>query len=216
MDLPLFPLNLVLFPNAELPLHIFEPRYRQMIGECIEERRPFGVVLIREGGEVGGGAEPYKMGTTARIRDVERVEDGRMNIVAVGEDRFRILDTSSERPYLTGSVDLLDEYDGETPAADVAADEVRALYLRLMRAALALSGQWVRGAELPAVPGRLADHVASRVDVELATRQQLLEELSVPRRLTRLTGLLGEAAERMEARAAAAQRGRLLRPGALN
>src|SRR5262245_26690023 len=107
MDLPLFPLNAVLFPGAKLPLHIFEPRYRMMIGECIDNEQPFGVVLIREGPEVGGGARPYDVGVTARITEVERLEDGRFNIVCIGQDRFRIHQTSSERAYLLGDVELL-------------------------------------------------------------------------------------------------------------
>jgi len=216
MDLPLFPLNLVLFPGAELPLHIFEPRYRLMIGECIDEARPFGVVLIRDGAEVGGAAEPYRVGTTARITDVERLEDGRMNITSVGEDRFRILDTSTERPYLTGTVERLDEYDGDTPAAAGAADEVRALYLRLVRLVLAPSGQWQREADLPDDAGRLADQVAAHIETTTAIRQRLLEELSVPRRLAIEAELLRGAAERMEQRVEAALRGRYLRPTALN
>lgn len=104
-QLPLFPLRTVLFPGQTLPLHIFEPRYRQMIADCLETDRTFGVVLIREGQEVGGSAEPYDVGTTALIQDVERLDDGRMNIVTVGHERFRIEDYDSEdKPYLLGRV----------------------------------------------------------------------------------------------------------------
>ena len=71
MELPLFPLNTVLFPGATLPLHIFEDRYKEMISQCIEEHRPFGVLLIRKGREAGDLAEPFEIGTTAHIARVD-------------------------------------------------------------------------------------------------------------------------------------------------
>lgn len=101
-ELPLFPLNTVLFPGQTLPLHIFEPRYRQMITDCLQADRTFGVVLIRDGIEA-----PYDIGTTAVIEDIESLDDGRMNIVTVGQERFLIqnYDTDS-KPYLVGHVSL--------------------------------------------------------------------------------------------------------------
>ena len=90
MKLSLFPLHTVLFPGMALPLHIFEPRYRKMINTCLDDNSPFGVVLIRAGSEVGGPAAPYAVGTFARVSRAERLPDGRMNIEAVGEERFRI------------------------------------------------------------------------------------------------------------------------------
>lgn len=104
-ELPLFPLRTVLFPGQTLPLHIFEPRYRQMIADCLETDRTFGVVLIREGAEVGGPAVPHTVGTTAEIQDVERLDDGRLNIVTIGRERFRLQETdASGKPYLVGRV----------------------------------------------------------------------------------------------------------------
>ncbi|HXL19893.1 MAG TPA: LON peptidase substrate-binding domain-containing protein, partial [Streptosporangiaceae bacterium] len=76
--LPLFPLNVVLFPHMALPLHVFEPRYRKMIGDCLEEGHSFGVVAIREGRETGP-ATPYGVGTLAKIVRIDRLDDGRMN-----------------------------------------------------------------------------------------------------------------------------------------
>ena len=104
--LPLFPLNTVLFPGQMLPLHIFEPRYRQMIGECAQNGTPFGVVLIRQGEEVGDpDTEPYDVGTTAHIVQIERLEDGRMNIICVGHSRFRIQHLLRDADYLRGEID---------------------------------------------------------------------------------------------------------------
>src|SRR5947209_7299372 len=100
VELPLFPLNTVLFPTAPLTLHIFEERYKEMVSRCIAEDIPFGVVLIREGQEAGAPAVPFEVGTTAQIVSVEKLLQGRMNLIAVGRKRFRLLDTSHARPYL--------------------------------------------------------------------------------------------------------------------
>jgi Lon protease-like protein len=107
-DLPLFPLNTVLFPGMPIQLHIFEPRYQTMLRRCIEEHKPFGVVLIARGLEAGGpAAQPHRVGTTARITDVEPLKDGRFNLTALGEDPFRILDLKDDLPYLVGKVECL-------------------------------------------------------------------------------------------------------------
>ena len=106
-ELPLFPLNTVLFPGTPLQLHIFEERYKQMIGECIAQQKLFGVVLIHRGDEaLGALADPYRIGCSANIIEVERLEQGRMNITAIGKDRFRILSLDRlSQPYLVGTVD---------------------------------------------------------------------------------------------------------------
>jgi Lon protease-like protein len=115
-ELPLFPLRTVLFPGQTLPLHIFEPRYRLMIADCLETDRTFGVTLIREGVEVGGVAVPYKVGTTATIQDVEQLPDGRMNIITLGRERFRLQDYNTEdKPYLVGRVSPWPWSDPEPP-----------------------------------------------------------------------------------------------------
>jgi len=106
-DLPLFPLNTVLFPGMPLNLHIFEERYKRMIRICLQTRQPFGVVLIKHGLEAYGPiAEPHYIGCTARILESEPLSDGRMNIVALGQKRFRILTFDYEKAYLVGRVEL--------------------------------------------------------------------------------------------------------------
>src|SRR5918992_1580301 len=103
VELPLFPLHTVLCPGVALPLHIFEERYRLMVARCIERDEPFGVVLIRDGREVG----PM----------TGRIPDGRMDIVAIGDRRFRICELIEGRePYLVGEVTLIDETLGGTDA----------------------------------------------------------------------------------------------------
>ena len=109
MQLPLFPLNSVLFPGMPLRLHIFEDRYKEMITYCIDNQSSFGVVLIHNGKAEGGPvAKPHLIGTTAHITQVQRLPYGRFNIQALGRDRFKVneLDLNAYS-YLTADVDLL-------------------------------------------------------------------------------------------------------------
>jgi Lon protease-like protein len=134
MELPLFPLHAVLFPGVALPLRVFEPRYRAMVGHCLSVGQPFGVVLIRDGREVGEvPAALANVGTTAIIRQAGRYPDGRMDIVTVGGRRFRIdaLDTERE-PYLVGRVEILDEPIGEREEARRIARRVSGSFLRYL------------------------------------------------------------------------------------
>jgi hypothetical protein len=119
MELPLFPLNTVLCPGIALPLHIFEERYRALVRHCLETSSPFGIVMIREGREVGTGAISFTgIGTVAEIRDAGRLEDGRYDLLVVGTRRFEIRRVlSGRRPYLVAEVDLLEESVGEEAAA---------------------------------------------------------------------------------------------------
>ena len=116
IDLPLFPLNVVLYPGMALPLRIFEERYKLMMQKCLEGDRTFGVVLIREGKEVGGSAIPFEVGTLARITDVVPQGQGRMHLSAIGQDVFRIVDVQQITPYMVGRVALLERT--EEPTSD--------------------------------------------------------------------------------------------------
>src|SRR6266702_1617989 len=113
--LPLFPLGTVLYPGLLLPLHIFEERYRQLMGDLLDGSRPqrFGVIAIREGREtgVGGVAALYEIGCIAALRRVNKLDDGRFDVVTAGTQRFRLLKLDESRLYLQGEVDLLAEQD---------------------------------------------------------------------------------------------------------
>ncbi len=174
--LPLFPLNTVLFPGQLLPLHIFEPRYRQMIGECIQHGRAFGVVLIRSGEEVGAAAEPYTIGTTAHIVQVESDADGRMNILCVGQARFRIAELIYEKPYLTGQVTLWPWEPYQTGDVDI--DRIRRLLERYLHLLAELADNQLE-LTLPDEPAALAHVAASVLQVELSEKQRLLTTASV-------------------------------------
>jgi uncharacterized protein len=107
MTIPLFPLNTVLFPGMPLTLHIFEERYKKMMQWCISEGEPFGVVLIQAGQEVGAPATPQPIGCTAEIANVQPLSGGRLNLVAIGQQRFEIVSLDFSQPYLVGTVEPL-------------------------------------------------------------------------------------------------------------
>lgn len=174
--LPLFPLKTVLFPNMPITLHIFEPRYRLMIAQCLQTDQPFGVVLIREGREaLGPLAEPHPVGCSAEITDVEHLEDGRMNIVAVGRERFRILSLSRELPYLVGTVEPLAPGDAQAPDVIQASRQLRPWVERYL-AVLARASESVTfdPTALPEDPLTLGYLAASLVQIPVDEKQALL------------------------------------------
>jgi len=107
--LPLFPLHTVLFPGMPIHLNIFEDRYRLMLQQCIRKNLPFGVTLIKQGSEaLGPLAVPYLVGCTARILHLEPLADGRINLSAIGDERFRIHSLDDNNPYLVGNVEFME------------------------------------------------------------------------------------------------------------
>lgn len=131
-SLPLFPLNLVLYPGEELPLHIFEERYRDLVEYCLEHDVPFGIVRSE-------GESIADVGTTARIHEiVTRYDDGRMDIVVEGEERFQLVETHDEKSYTTADVALLEE-NGEGPDLNLK-ERVITQHMKLLE----LAGRTVR------------------------------------------------------------------------
>jgi len=107
--LPLFPLHTVLFPGMPIHLNIFEQRYRLMLQQCIRKNLPFGVTLIKQGSEsLGPLATPHLVGCTARILHLEPLADGRINLTAIGDERFRIHSLDENNPYLVGEVEFME------------------------------------------------------------------------------------------------------------
>jgi len=179
-DLPLFPLNSVLFPALPLPLHIFEERYKLMIGTCVVTDNEFGVCLIKEGVEVGGPAQPFEVGTVARIAEVERLPDGRMNLMTFGTTRFRLLEIRQHEPYLIGRVELLPA-ESERPDEELVADVADRLlnYLGNVRQVRRLPSR----DDLLADIDRLSYLVAATLNLSMSDRQRLLELDSADERL---------------------------------
>ncbi|HEX8967034.1 MAG TPA: LON peptidase substrate-binding domain-containing protein [Chloroflexota bacterium] len=198
--LPLFPLGqVVLFPGMSLPLHIFEDRYKVMIGMCQVTDQVFGVLLIRSGSEVGEPAEPERVGCTARMLRVDRLPDGRMLILTIGEQRFRLLGAARAMPegYLVGDARMLPDESGLSVGTQLVAD-VRREFSRYQQATLALSGRAEPDPppELPADPARLSYRVASSLLVDARERQRLLEIDDVSERLRDELALLKRAMPR--------------------
>ncbi|HZP26244.1 MAG TPA: LON peptidase substrate-binding domain-containing protein [Dehalococcoidia bacterium] len=214
MHMPLFLLNTTLFPGALLPLHVFEDRYRLMISECLRQKAAFGVVLIREGLEVGGPAVPYDFGTTASITHVQRQADGSMNLMTVGGERFRIAEVLRQTPFYLADVEIVASSDSES-AHDLA-DRVGELFAEYYKLYLSLSRQWAQRIPLPADPAVMSDHVAARLDVPMQEKQRLLETLSVPGRLQMEQRLLEQGLAALRPRVQQANDSRWQSPAALN
>jgi len=201
--LPLFPLNNVLFPDALMPLHIFEPRYRLLTRRCIEHQRPFGIVLIRNGTEVGTGAEPYEVGTEAKIVAESPLPDGRSYIVTRGERRFAVESLISDaEPYLMGRVRYLDETDGDRAVdrASVARDAFGAYLLAVVAVTEDTRGERALADELrDAAPGDLAYRIAGSLAVDAPQQQALLELETASARLEQETRILNRETELLRA-----------------
>lgn len=185
MHLPLFPLNTVLFPGMLLPLNIFEPRYREMVNHCVETETPFGVTLIREGQEVGGHAVPHEIGTAARIMKTKLLSDGRMHIVAVGTQRFRIEELDHSRVYLSAEVSLLPFSTEATPETDRLAEMVKRRILEYVELISTASKTKMRLDRVPKDPKSIAFLVASALQVDNRERQALLEMAGISQMLDR-------------------------------
>ena len=197
IELPLFPLNLALFPGMRLPLHIFEERYKAMIGDCIEREAPFGVVLIREGPEVGGPAEPFRVGTTARITQVQRLEEGRLNLLALGGQRFDLVEIVQETPHMVGLVAYKEELVGEAP--DELVQEAGQQYGAFLGQIATMAGAWNAPVEVPTDPLVLSFEAVATltgsVELPQGMRQDLLEISTAGERLSQLLPLLKRANE---------------------
>ena len=169
VELPLFPLNVVLFPGQTLPLHIFEPRYRAMIQRCIEEDAPFGVLLAQDDDE-----GPHTIGTAARITQVERLADGRMNILTVGTERFELRNVRlSEDQYLIGDVVAYPFRNDQEPPEQLQSN-VAALLRQYLKLLANFSGVEFKMRQFPEDATALAVFAAIAMQLPLEDKQELL------------------------------------------
>jgi len=186
--IPLFPLNVVLFPGEQLPLHIFEPRYRRMVRECLDAKAPFGMLLALPNGVV-------RVGCTAEILEVvKRYEDGRMDIITVGRCPFRIMDLVTEDPLLEGHVDYLeDDFDDCSPAPGKRKQliELYETCHTLLYTSMPKDLDDLRNKEL-------AFTIAAALPLDLLWKQQILELRSEAERQNRLLGYLRELAPHLQ------------------
>ena len=197
VQIPIFPLQTVLFPGAQLPLVIFEERYKVMCEELRESGGVFGVVLIRHGNEVGGGAIPFEVGTTARIDEYEPAEGGRFRLQATGVKRFRVVRMLSPRPYPYAEVELIDDDVYERDSRLVSAVEtVRTVFPLYFKMALQLTDQWARTINIPSSPHRLVNFLAPWLQAEEEAKQRLLELIPAADRVGYLAELLDDLVTR--------------------
>jgi Lon protease-like protein len=189
--LRLFPLNAVLFPGAVLNLHIFEPRYKQMISDCLEEGEPFGAVLIREGDEAGDpDAMPYEVGTTAEIGDVTPLDHGRYYLNTVGRRRFRIDRIVERDPYLLAEVTYFaQEGVSDGAAVEQLIEEIRDVFREYLRLLVEFSGMHAE-IELPEDPVEASFLIGDALQVAHSMKQRLLEVSSTEQRLAVELGFL--------------------------
>jgi ATP-dependent Lon protease len=182
-EIGLFPLGIVLLPTERIPLHIFEERYKELIEECLQSEREFGLVFADDEGM-------RAMGTRAAVVQVlERFADGRLNIVIEGRDRFRIVQVTSGHSFDTALVEeVSDEEKAEVPAEEELAECLLA-YRRLVDAAGAEPDEFDTGV------GSVAFQIAAVIDFTPELKQELLELRSEGERLVRLTGLLDRAVD---------------------
>jgi hypothetical protein len=172
-ELPLFPLQTVLFPGMSLPLHIFEERYKLMITRCVERSEPFGVVLIRTGEEVGPGATIYEIGTTAHITQVERLPGGRMNIASLGYKRFKVIELHFDEPYLVGLVEDFPVLNAQPMGAKAITAKLRPV-LQSYLDIFAELGNLEKMQDLPDDPETIAFLTAIMLRTPMRDKQELL------------------------------------------
>jgi Lon protease-like protein len=191
-EIGLFPLQLVLLPTERVPLHVFEDRYKELVGECIEQDSEFGLVYVDDDGMRG-------VGTRARIEQVlTRFPDGRLNVLVLGGERFRLDELTSGRSFHTGLVSRLEDED------DPADGESVARALRVFERLRAVTGSEVDPPD--GATAGLSFELAGRVELPAEAKLELLEDLSERRRLLRVIELLDAAVDRAERVRTAAER----------
>lgn len=201
--LPIFPLGIVLFPGTTLPLHLFEPRYRQLLADVRAGSSRFGILT----GVPGVGERdlpPGRIGCVAEVTDVEMLPDGRSNILVAGRERFA-LDRFVEHdaPYHVADVTFVSDVGGGSPVAlAVASDEVAANFRRVVKAVHTLNDSSEPPPTLPDDPAQLAWSIGAMIDLELEQKYRLLAEPSPAARLAQVDAVLRKVLPDLELRAA--------------
>ncbi|GAC1388758.1 MAG: LON peptidase substrate-binding domain-containing protein [Ktedonobacteraceae bacterium] len=189
IELPLFPLT-VLFPGTVLPLHIFEPRYRQMIAACQSENKPLGIVLPRPESEFMREL-PHAIGTMAEIHNLEQLEDGRYTLNAVGIKRFRILNENRDNAYISATVEPYEDVVASEPDLVSATQQARKMFEEYLAIVLQEVNEPDVQANLPDEAEYLSYFIASfLMNIEDEQKQHFLEMTSTYQRLREETTIL--------------------------
>ena len=197
MEIALFPLpNLVLFPNIVVPLHIFEERYKRMVNGCIDRDEAFGLVLLRSGAEDESDETIHRVGVSARIVDVERLDEGRLNILCEGQSRFRILRLTQQTPFWKGTIDFFE--DSVHHSTESLYEQVSELYRRVADLSVKLSGSEQTEVVLPESAIDLSFMVSYILDIDSEEKQKLLEIDSTAERLRMLVAHLTDTIAKLD------------------
>ena len=198
MEIPLFPLpNVVLFPNVVVPLHIFEERYKLMINGSIDRGEAFGLVLLRSGAQEESEETIHRVGVTARVMQVERLDEGRMNILTQGEERFRIYRFIQREPFWKGAVDFFED-DVSHHSVTSLNTQVSELYSRVSQLSAELGISEEPEPSLPETPAELSYVISYVLDIDPEEKQKLLEMTSTAERLRVLVAYLTDMIPKME------------------
>lgn len=209
--LPIFPLPVVLFPGAPQPLHIFEPRYRQLLADCLAADRRFGIAYVTPHRAPAADPAPElgDVGCVALIRSSEPLPDGRSNILAVGERRFVLRRwVAGSQPYRVAEVEEFDDEPVDAVELATLAQDVREGFARLARALGVLTERSDEAIDLPSDPARLSFQVAAALELDAAAKRALQAGRNTSIRLRQLATVLGPLATDAERRAAVRQRAR--------
>ena len=202
-QLPLFPLPLVLLPNEVLPLHIFEPRYRQMLTDIALRRNLFGVTFFDA--EEGFPDKPAlgSIGCAAEVRETNTLPDGRSNIITSGVIRYRLIEyVDVGTPYFSGEIEFFEDGNEDLEIIQPVADDVYDLFERIAKAAFKLSGSRGNFPEIPkAEPEQLSFLVTAAFNLDNDVKYKMIEMTSTSERLTKLRSILAQAVDKMEANA---------------
>lgn len=201
--LPLFPLPLVLMPNELLPLHIFEPRYRQMLKDIRLEKNLFGLSYFDAGETSAARPEIGSYGCVAEVRETQTLDDGRSNVLTVGIARYRLEDyVEADEPYMVGEVAFFEDEAQDERVLQPVADEVLALFKRIGQAARDLKGESGKFPEVPVVtPQTLSFFVASAFNFSPAAKYEMLKTRSTLERLENLRKILQNTVSDIEEKA---------------
>jgi Lon protease-like protein len=198
--LPLFPLPLVLLPNELLPLHVFEPRYRQMLKDVALDKNMFGISFFNPQDSFNEKPQAGTVGCVAEVRETQAMPDGRSNIMTIGVIRYRLLDyIEAGEPYLVGDVEFFEDFEEDENVLNPLSDEVFALFKRIARAAHKLGGERGTLPEIPQTePQALSFLITAAFNLEADLKYQMLETRSTVRRLTKMREILVQAVDKME------------------
>jgi Lon protease-like protein len=209
LEVPLFPLGVVLFPGTPQLLHIFEPRYRQLLADCLGGDRRFGLSYVASGDKDDPAPEPGDVGCLAIVHESRLLSDGRSNILAVGEVRYVLQGyPKTDLPYRVAKIETFDDHDIGAPQAEELATQARGQFAKFIADMQTLSDRPHESMQLESAPQALSFQIAAALELEPHVKQELLVLRSTNERLRRLLRLLRPLNDELARRAAVHRRAR--------